>query len=531
MLKHALGLSNDELYDVFAEWNRGELNSYLIEITRDIFSVKDPETGKYLVDLILDTAGAKGTGKWMSQLALDLGVPSTLVTEAVYARCLSAMKDARVRASKVLGGPSGQLPRRPRRSSSSRSARPSTPRRSAATPRASCSCRPPPPSTTGRWTSAPSPCSGAAAASSAPSSSNGSRKPSTPTRSSKTCSWPPTSPRPSTKAQAAWRNVVATAVAPGHPGPGLRHGPGLLRRLPLRAPAGQPAPGPARLLRRPHLPAHRQAKACSTPTGSRPASRPSNRPARHYMLPGVSILAAPDGPLQELTMAKGYLDELFGLEGQVAVVIGGAGVLGGALCRGIARAGAHVVVGRRDRGRLQAPRSRNSMPSAPGASYVPVDVTKRESIERLAGQSRLKVKGRVEILVNCAGVNAGSTFLDATDADWDRVMTINLTVGLPGLPGLRPATWSQSGGGAILNIGSVTSHLPLSRVFAYSASKAGVVNLTRTSPASSASRASAATPSAPASSPPSRTASSSTRSGSTTSCATRRWAASASPRN
>ena len=105
MLKNALGLNNDELYDVFADWNRGELDSYLIEITRDIFSVKDPETGTYLVDQILDRAGAKGTGKWMSQLALDLGVPSTLVTEAVYARALSAMKDARVRASKLLTGP------------------------------------------------------------------------------------------------------------------------------------------------------------------------------------------------------------------------------------------------------------------------------------------------------------------------------------------------------------------------------------------------------------------------------------------
>jgi 6-phosphogluconate dehydrogenase len=105
MLSEALGLSNEQLYDVFAEWNRGELNSYLIEITRDIFSVKDAESGDYLVDRILDTAGAKGTGKWMSQLALDLGVPSTLVTEAVYARSLSALKDERVRASKVLKGP------------------------------------------------------------------------------------------------------------------------------------------------------------------------------------------------------------------------------------------------------------------------------------------------------------------------------------------------------------------------------------------------------------------------------------------
>ena len=108
MLKEALGLSNDELYDVFAEWNRGELDSYLIEITRDIFSVKDKDGDGWLVDKILDKAGAKGTGKWMSQLALDLGVPSTLVTEAVYARCLSAMKDARVRASKVLKGPSAK---------------------------------------------------------------------------------------------------------------------------------------------------------------------------------------------------------------------------------------------------------------------------------------------------------------------------------------------------------------------------------------------------------------------------------------
>ncbi len=116
MLKNALGLTNDELYDVFQEWYEGELNSYLIEITRDIFSVRDDvgQVGNlshngYLVDMILDTAGAKGTGKWMSQLALDLGVPSTLVTEAVYARSLSAMKDARVRASKVLKGPTAKF--------------------------------------------------------------------------------------------------------------------------------------------------------------------------------------------------------------------------------------------------------------------------------------------------------------------------------------------------------------------------------------------------------------------------------------
>ena len=106
LLRELGGLSNDELYDVFDSWNQGDLKSYLIEITRDIFSAKDDQGGDdYLVDKILDVAGAKGTGKWMSQLALDLGVPSTLVTTAVFARGLSAQKEARVRASKKLAGP------------------------------------------------------------------------------------------------------------------------------------------------------------------------------------------------------------------------------------------------------------------------------------------------------------------------------------------------------------------------------------------------------------------------------------------
>ena len=105
LLRELLDYSHEQLYEVFAEWNLGELESYLIEITRDIFSVKDSETGQYLVDLILDKAGAKGTGKWMSQLALDLGVPSTLVTSAIYARGLSALKEQRVRASEKLPGP------------------------------------------------------------------------------------------------------------------------------------------------------------------------------------------------------------------------------------------------------------------------------------------------------------------------------------------------------------------------------------------------------------------------------------------
>jgi 6-phosphogluconate dehydrogenase len=105
LLKHTLNLTNQELYKVFSEWNKGELVSYLIVITRDIFTVIVPDTGDHLVDKILDTSQQKGTGKWMSQHALDLVVPTTLITEAVYARCLSAQKEARVRASKVLSGP------------------------------------------------------------------------------------------------------------------------------------------------------------------------------------------------------------------------------------------------------------------------------------------------------------------------------------------------------------------------------------------------------------------------------------------
>ncbi len=102
-MKEVLGMSNQEMHEVFADWNKGELDSYLIEITRDILAYKD-ENGNYVVDLILDTAGQKGTGKWTSIAALDEGQPLTLVSEAVFARCLSAIKEERVAASKVLKG-------------------------------------------------------------------------------------------------------------------------------------------------------------------------------------------------------------------------------------------------------------------------------------------------------------------------------------------------------------------------------------------------------------------------------------------
>ena len=105
LMKSVLGLNNEELSDIFAKWNEGDLDSFLIEITRDILAKKDDESGEDVVDYILDTAGQKGTGKWTASVALDLGLPVTLIGEAVFSRCLSALKDERVEASKILTGP------------------------------------------------------------------------------------------------------------------------------------------------------------------------------------------------------------------------------------------------------------------------------------------------------------------------------------------------------------------------------------------------------------------------------------------
>ncbi|MCQ2052065.1 MAG: decarboxylating NADP(+)-dependent phosphogluconate dehydrogenase [Bacteroidaceae bacterium] len=105
IMKDLLGMSNQEMNQTFAEWNKGDLDSYLIEITRDILGYKDPANGEAVVDKILDTAGQKGTGKWTAIAALDHGIPLTLIGEAVFARCLSAQKEERVNASKILAGP------------------------------------------------------------------------------------------------------------------------------------------------------------------------------------------------------------------------------------------------------------------------------------------------------------------------------------------------------------------------------------------------------------------------------------------
>jgi len=105
LLKNICGVTNEELVEIFKEWNKGDLDSYLIEITIDIFGKKEEDGKSYVVDNILDTAGQKGTGKWTAMNALDLGQPVTLIGESVFARCLSALKDQRVKASKILKGP------------------------------------------------------------------------------------------------------------------------------------------------------------------------------------------------------------------------------------------------------------------------------------------------------------------------------------------------------------------------------------------------------------------------------------------
>lgn len=173
---------------------------------------------------------------------------------------------------------------------------------------------------------------------------------------------------------------------------------------------------------------------------------------------------------------ENYLEEMFGLKGQVAVVIGGAGVLGSAMCQGLARAGAHVVVAD-----VTEPACNNCVEKLKelkcAASGMIIDVTSRSSIEAVLAKA-CEINGRVNILVNCAGVNHGSDFLDHPEEKWDFVMSINLK-GVFLACQVFGKHMVDAGGGAIVNIGSVTSHLPLSRVFGYAASKAGVLNLTR----------------------------------------------------
>jgi 6-phosphogluconate dehydrogenase len=109
IMKNVLGMSHDEMHRTFAEWNRGDLDSYLIQITADILARRDPDTGQPLVEVILDKAGQKGTGKWTTDSALELGVAAPTIAEAVFARCISAVQKERVEAAKVLKGPAARF--------------------------------------------------------------------------------------------------------------------------------------------------------------------------------------------------------------------------------------------------------------------------------------------------------------------------------------------------------------------------------------------------------------------------------------
>jgi len=176
-------------------------------------------------------------------------------------------------------------------------------------------------------------------------------------------------------------------------------------------------------------------------------------------------------------MSLEFIKDLFGLDGQTAVVIGGTGTLGGAICEGLARAGAYVVVAGRSEQRghdcVEIIRG-----SGGQAGFLPVDVYSRESVEQLL-DTALGQCGQVDMLVNCAGVNSATPYEEITEEEFKRILDGNLTSTHLGCQAFAPQMAKQDGGGSILNIGSVTAHLPLSRVFAYSAAKAAVVNLTK----------------------------------------------------
>ncbi|MGL6225279.1 MAG: SDR family NAD(P)-dependent oxidoreductase [Thermoguttaceae bacterium] len=178
--------------------------------------------------------------------------------------------------------------------------------------------------------------------------------------------------------------------------------------------------------------------------------------------------------------ASEYLHALFGLEGQLAVVIGGAGELGGALSAGLGQAGAKIIVA--DVGE-EACQTRVDKLKAIGvdAGYCTVDITNRDSIKNLLATSleqSVGVPKKIDMLVNCAGINIGNPFLEVDPTTWDKIMSVNLKGTLESCQ-IFIESMLQTGGGSILNIGSVNADKPLSRVFAYAASKAAVVNLTQ----------------------------------------------------
>ncbi len=172
-----------------------------------------------------------------------------------------------------------------------------------------------------------------------------------------------------------------------------------------------------------------------------------------------------------------YLTDLFGLEGQIAVVIGGTGVLCGAQARGLATAGATVIVAGRDSTKGAAVVEAIEAVGGSG-TFHPVDVTSRTSIAALR-DAVVQQHGKVDMLINGAGVNFASRYLELADDDWSRVLTSNLDGVHMGCQIFGEQMVGQPEGGSILNLGSVAAHTPLSRVIAYSASKAAVLSLTQ----------------------------------------------------
>jgi NAD(P)-dependent dehydrogenase (short-subunit alcohol dehydrogenase family) len=175
-------------------------------------------------------------------------------------------------------------------------------------------------------------------------------------------------------------------------------------------------------------------------------------------------------------MSDGFLAGLFGLGGRTAVVVGGTGVLGGALAEGLAKAGAFVIVAGRGADRGEARVAAIRAAGGEGA-FVSVDAIDRVSVRALL-EAAINARGRADILVNCAGVNSAVPYFDITEEDFDRVIDTNLKSTHLGCQ-IFGAHMASMGGGAILNIGSVSADKPLSKVFAYSASKAAVVNYTQ----------------------------------------------------
>ena len=178
--------------------------------------------------------------------------------------------------------------------------------------------------------------------------------------------------------------------------------------------------------------------------------------------------------------SQNYLESLFGLSGQVAVIIGGAGALGASLATGIGKAGAKIVIADVNADVNEDACRRLAVQLAEEgieAAWVAVDVTSIDSLKKALAKA-LALTGKIDMLVNCAGINVGNNFLEVNPDQWDKILAVNLKGTMLACQ-VFIESMLQTGGGAILNIGSVNSDRPLSRVFAYAASKAGVVNLTQ----------------------------------------------------